>query len=70
MIVNKPILKWAGRKDYLLENIDTHITLLKKKNLLKENFNYHETFEFVHYSNCKFFHVKQKEVVFRFERKD
>ena len=44
MIMNKPILKWAGRKDYLLENIDTHITLLKKKNLLKENFNYHEPF--------------------------
>ena len=44
MIVNKPILKWAGRKDYLLENIDSHITQLQNKNLLKENFNYHEPF--------------------------
>lgn len=33
-------------------------------------FNYHETFEFVHYSNCKFFHVKQNDVVFRFNRKN
>ncbi|WP_100613402.1 DUF6695 family protein [Confluentibacter citreus] len=32
------------------------------------NFNYHKPFEFVHYSNCKFFHVKQDGVVFRFER--
>ena len=31
-------------------------------------FNYHETFEFVHYSNCKFFHVKQNGTVFRFVR--
>ncbi|WP_100610991.1 DUF6695 family protein [Confluentibacter lentus] len=31
-------------------------------------FNYHKPFEFVHYSNCKFFHVKQGEAVFRFER--
>ncbi|MBU3822056.1 hypothetical protein KO566_08295 [Flavobacteriaceae bacterium XHP0103] len=31
-------------------------------------FNYHESFEFVHYSNCKFFHVKQNEKTFRFER--
>lgn len=47
-------------------NIDVH-AVFKVEN---ETFNYHETFEFVHYSNCKFFHVKQKEVVFRFERKD
>ncbi|TXG38699.1 DUF6695 family protein [Seonamhaeicola maritimus] len=32
-------------------------------------FVYKETFQFVHYSNCKFFHVKQNERVFRFERK-
>lgn len=31
-------------------------------------FEYHQTFEFVHYSNCKFFHVKQYDKVFRFER--
>jgi len=32
------------------------------------NFEYHRTFEFVHYSNCKFFHVKQHDKVFKFER--
>lgn len=31
-------------------------------------FNYHKPFEFIHYSNCKFFHVKQDGRVFRFER--
>ena len=42
--MTKPIFKWAGRKDYLIEHIDSHITLLQDKNLLKENFNYHEPF--------------------------
>jgi Family of unknown function (DUF6695) len=32
-------------------------------------FNYHEDFNFVHYSNCKFFHVEQNDMVFRFDRK-
>ncbi|MEW4924293.1 DUF6695 family protein [Algibacter sp. 2305UL17-15] len=31
-------------------------------------FNYDLPYEFVHYSNCKFFHVKQGERIFRFER--
>ncbi|WP_406682970.1 hypothetical protein N1F78_09760 [Seonamhaeicola sp. MEBiC1930] len=31
-------------------------------------FVFQESYEFVHYSNCKFFHVKQSGVVFRFER--
>ncbi len=34
-----------------------------------DSFNYNEAFEFVHYSNCKFFHVKQNGRVFRFELK-
>ncbi|WP_282134315.1 DUF6695 family protein [Seonamhaeicola maritimus] len=32
-------------------------------------FAYQEIYQFVHYSNCKFFHVRQNERVFRFERK-
>src|SRR5690606_17894215 len=31
-------------------------------------FKYHKTYEFMHYSNCKFFHVKQDGNMFRFER--
>ncbi|NMH88509.1 DUF6695 family protein [Flavivirga algicola] len=31
-------------------------------------FDYNLTFEFVHYSNCNFFHVKQHGQVFKFER--
>ena len=46
-------------------NIDVH-DVFRVEN---EAFNYHETFEFVHYSNCKFFHVKQNDAVFRFEKK-
>lgn len=32
------------------------------------HFEYHKTYEFMHYSNCKFFHVEQEGNVFRFER--
>lgn len=31
-------------------------------------FDYHESFEFIQYSNCEFFHVKQKSSIYRFER--
>ncbi|MBD0825246.1 DUF6695 family protein [Aestuariibaculum marinum] len=31
-------------------------------------FEYHETYEFVHYSNCEFFHIKQNDTVYRFYR--
>ena len=33
-----------------------------------EGFNYHEPFEFVHYSNCKFFHIKQSDKLYRFDK--
>lgn len=33
-----------------------------------EAFNYDLPYEFIHYSNCKFFHVKQGDRVFRFDR--
>ncbi|MDO6595286.1 hypothetical protein Q4512_00075 [Oceanihabitans sp. 2_MG-2023] len=47
-------------------NIDVH-ALYK---VTKAGFNYQEAFEFIHYSNCKFFHVKQKETVYKFEIKE
>ncbi|MFG6686335.1 DUF6695 family protein [Mariniflexile sp. HNIBRBA6329] len=47
-------------------NVDVHAVF----KLETEVFNYHESFEFVHYSNCKFFHVKQNGKVFRFDRKE
>ena len=34
-----------------------------------ESFEYKESYEFIHFSNCSFFHVKQKETIYRFERK-
>ena len=33
-----------------------------------DSFDYDLEFEFIHYSNCKFFHVKQKETIYRFDR--
>ena len=46
-------------------NIDVH----EKFIVDDDAFDYDLEFEFIHYSNCKFFHVKQGEKVFRFERK-
>jgi hypothetical protein len=45
-------------------NVDVHDTFLVDD----ASFNYEVEYEFVHYSNCKFFHVKQDGTVFRFER--
>lgn len=36
--------------------------------VLDETFNYDLGFEFIHYSNCKFFNVKQNGKVYRFEK--
>lgn len=32
-----------------------------------DSFQYEKSYEFVHYSNCKFFHIKQSEKVYRFD---
>ncbi|ULC60444.1 hypothetical protein MBM09_05510 [Flaviramulus sp. BrNp1-15] len=45
-------------------NIDIH----EKFVVDDDSFDYDLEFEFIHYSNCKFFHVKQNERVYRFER--
>lgn len=34
--------------------------------LSEKGFNIHQNYEFVHYSNCKFFHIKQQNIVYRF----
>ncbi|GAA4932313.1 hypothetical protein GCM10023314_00750 [Algibacter agarivorans] len=46
-------------------NIDVHDRFIVED----DTFDYDLEFEFIHYSNCKFFHVKQSGKVFRFERK-
>jgi len=45
-------------------NIDIHDTFTVED----DTFDYDLEFEFIHYSNCKFFHVKQSGTIFRFER--
>lgn len=47
-------------------NIDVHA--LYEVN--EEGFDYHESYDFIHYSNCKFFHVEQHGKVYRFEIKE
>ncbi|MEP3839053.1 MAG: DUF6695 family protein [Algibacter sp.] len=46
-------------------NIDVHDVFVVND----EAFNYDLEFEFVHYSNCNFFHIRQRETVYRFNRK-
>lgn len=46
-------------------NIDIHDKFVVDD----DSFDYDLEFEFIHYSNCKFFHVKQSGKVFKFERK-
>ena len=45
-------------------NIDIHDTFMVED----DSFDYDLEFEFIHYSNCKFFHVKQSGGDFRFEK--
>lgn len=45
-------------------NIDIHEAFTVED----DTFDYDLEFEFIHYSNCKFFHVEQEGRVFRFER--
>lgn len=45
-------------------NIDVHDKFIVDD----DTFDYDLAFEFIHYSNCKFFHVKQGGKVFRFDR--
>ncbi|MBU2939271.1 hypothetical protein KO494_06940 [Lacinutrix sp. C3R15] len=47
-------------------NVDVHALY----EVSETGFNYQETFSFIHYSNCKFFHVEQKGTVYRFEIKE
>lgn len=46
-------------------NIDVHDVFV----LENEGFDYHAHFEFVHYSNCSFFHVEQAGKLYKFNRK-
>jgi len=46
-------------------NIDVH----ERYVVDDDEFDFDLEFEFIHYSNCKFFHVKQGKKVFRFEQK-
>lgn len=46
-------------------NIDVHDAFTVED----DGFDYDLEFEFIHYSNCKFFHIEQQGKIFRFNRK-
>jgi hypothetical protein len=46
-------------------NIDVHDTFFVEDS----TFNYNQNFQFVHYSNCSFFHIEQHGKIFKFKRK-
>ena len=55
--------------EYYFKRVSPHGTIDIQGTFLVEDgaFNYEEAFEFVHYSNCKFFHIEQNGRVFRFD---
>lgn len=59
------------KKEYFFRRISPDGNVDVEAIFIVENdaFNYHESFKFIHYSNCKFFNVKQQNMVFRFDRK-
>lgn len=47
-------------------NVDVHATY----KVDDDNFNFYEDYRFIHYSNCKFFHIEQDGRVYRFEKQE
>lgn len=60
------ILEYRFRRLSPYGNVDCDAVFTVNKGL----FDYNKPFEFVHYSNCKFFHIRQKNQVFEFNRKE
>ena len=58
-------------KDYYFKRISPygHIDVYDCFKVNDDSFDYNLEFEFIHYSNCKFFHIKQHQQIFRFDRK-
>ena len=46
-------------------NIDVHDVFV----VSEITFDFHNKFEFIHHSNCSFFHIKQNDTIYRFNRK-
>jgi len=58
-------LKYIFKRISPYGSVDVHDVFIVDKPL----FNYHESFEFLYHSNCSFFHIKQQETIYKFERK-
>lgn len=57
--------------EYLFKRISPHgnIDVEDTFSVDDASFNYHLEYDFVHYSNCNFFHIQQNGKVYRFDRK-
>ena len=55
-------LEYSYRRVSPYGNVDVHAIY----RVDDKGFNYTESFEFVHYSNCAFFHIKQNSKTFKF----
>lgn len=57
--------------EYLFKRISLHgnIDVEDTFAIQDAGFDYHFEYEFVHYSNCDFFHIQQNGTVYRFNRK-
>ena len=58
-------LEYQYRRISPYGNVDVHDTFVVNDEL----FDYDLEFKFVHYSNCKFFHIEQRGTIFKFDRK-
>lgn len=56
---------------YTFRRISPYGNLDVEANFLMDNstFNYELPYQFIHFSNCSFFHLKQNETIFRFDKK-
>jgi hypothetical protein len=59
------VLEYRYRRISPYGNIDVDAIYIVES----DDFDYQLEFEIVHYSNCKFFHIEQRGIIFRFERK-
>lgn len=63
--------KIESEKDYYFKRISPYgnIDVYACFKVNDDTFDYDLEYEFIHYSNCKFFHIKQNKKIFRFDMK-
>lgn len=62
--------KTEHEQEFLFKRISPHgnLDVFQVFKVQASGFKYQEPYQFIHYSNCKFFHIKQGDTIFRFDR--